>query len=148
MPLVAALRSDVYHLLHVSCTYRNQNRSNVLGIRVVVIFQHLLCLNGRYLRVYVEHTVLWSGWLLEFWRLCRVLVQPQVVAVAHLLNPLQSLTVFHLGLCLQNSVIEKFSICLSACKRPSGGNVFNPCCLLFPLLVTTNELNIAEYLIS
>ena len=77
-----------------------------------------------------------------------MLVQPQVVAVAHLLNPLQSLTVFHLGLSLQNSVTQKFSICLSACKHPSGSTVFNLYCLLFPLLVTTNELNIAEYLIS
>ena len=77
-----------------------------------------------------------------------MLVQAQVVAVAHLLNPLQSLTVFHLGLCLQNRVIQKFSICLSACKRPSGRTVLTLCCLLFPLLVTTNELNITEYFIS
>ena len=37
MSLLAALRSDVYRLLHVSCTYRNQNKSTVIVIRVVVI---------------------------------------------------------------------------------------------------------------
>ena len=60
-----------------------------------------------YLLVYVEHTVLWSGRLLEFWRFCRVLVQPQVIAVTHLLDPLQSLTVCHLSLSLQNKVSSR-----------------------------------------
>jgi hypothetical protein len=73
-----------------------------------------------YLLVYVEHTVLRRGWLLEFWRFCRVLVQPQVVTVTHLLDPLQSLTVFHLSLSLQNRMSSRCVqfVCLHANVLP------------------------------
>ena len=79
-------------------------------------------------------------------------VEPSAVADCSPSRPLPAEQchpeVFNLPVCLQNSVIQKFSICLSACKCPSGSTVFTPDCLLFPLLITTNELNIAEYLIS